>query len=188
MSMKSLQEYLTESKKTYSFRIKVAGDIPEGFEDKVHASLHRYGCQGVKKVGNTPIQKQVKDFPDLENMEVTVFENTCEYPVTPQEISVAIKNNTGMEYSNFRVRNVNDPYEAQEVSAMDEPSGKSVLNDPTYKDSDKVRAKDYFGDDFNTSFLKDLQKVSKERVKETEYKMEKPKKQDKAGAKSAMGS
>ena len=71
---------------------------------------------------------------------------------------------------------------------MDEPSGKSVLNDPTYKDSDKVKAKDYFGDDFNTSFLKDLQKVSKERVKETEYKMEKPKKQDKAGAKSAMGS
>ena len=186
--MKSFKEYLTESKKTYSFRIKVAGEIPESFEDKLHASLSRYGCQGVKKVGNSPIQKQVKDFPDLENMEVTVFENTCEYPVTPQEISVAIKNNLAMEYSHFRVRNVNDPYEAQESSAMDEPSGKSVLNDPNYKDSEKVKAKDYFGDDFNKSFLKDLTKASKERVKETEYKAEKPQKQDKAGAKSAIGS
>jgi len=186
--MKSLKEYLTESKKTYNFRIKVAGEIPESFEEKLHASLSRYGCQGVKKVGNSPIQKQVKDFPDLENMEVTVFENTCEYPVTPQEISVAIKNNMGMEYSHFRVRNVNDPYEAQESSAMDEPSGKAVLDDPNYKDSEKVKAKDYSGDDFNKSFLKDLQKASKERVKETDYKMEKPQKQDKAGVKSAMGS
>jgi hypothetical protein len=186
--MKSLKEFITESKKTYSFRIKVAGDIPESFEEKLHASLQRYGCQGVKKVGSSPIQKQVKDFPDLENTEVTVFENTCDYPVTPQEISVAIKNNLAMEYSHFRVRNVNDPYEAQESSATDEPSGKSVLNDPNYKDVEKVNAKDYFGDDFNKSFLKDLTKASKERVKETEYKVEKPTKQDKAGAKSAVGS
>jgi|SaaInlV_125m_DNA_1040241.scaffolds.fasta_scaffold129851_2 hypothetical protein len=188
MSMKSLNEYLTESKKTYSFRIKVAGEIPESFEEKLHASLQRYGCQGVSKSGSTPIQKQVKDFPDLENTEVTMYESTCEYPVTPQEISVAIKNNLAMEYSHFRVRNVNDPYEAQETSAMDEPSGQSVLNDPTYKDSEKVKTKDYFGDDFNKSFLKDLTKASKDRAKETEYKMDKPSKQDKAGAKSAVGS
>lgn len=186
--MKSLKEFITESKKTYNFRIKVAGEIPEEFEERLHASLQRYGCQGVKKVGSTPIQKQVKDFPDLENTEVTVFENTCDYPVTPQEISIAIKNNLAMEYSHFRVRNVNDPYEAQETSAMDEPSGQSVLQDPNYKEVEKVKAKDYFGDDFNKSFLKDLQKTSKERVKETEYKMDKPAKQDKTGVKSAMGS
>ena len=188
MSMKTLKEYLTESAKTYNFRIKVAGEAPEGFEESVHASLQRYGCQGVKKVGNSPIQKQAKDFPDLEHVEVTVFENTCTYPVTPLEISVAIKNNVQLEYSHFRVRNVNDPYEIDQMSAMDEPSGNAVLEDPNYKEVGKVKAKDYFGDDFNKSFLKDLTKASKERTKESEYKMAKPAKQDKLGAKSALGS
>lgn len=185
--MKSLKEYLTESAKTYNFRIKVAGEIPEGFEERVHASLQKYGCEGVKKVANTPIQKQVKDFPELENVEVSVFENTCTYPVTPQEISMAIKSNVGLDFSHFRVRNVNDPYELDQMTAMDEPSGESKLNDPQYKDAEKVKSKDYFGDDFNRSFLKDLQKASKERMKEAEYKMAKTK-EDKTGTKSAVGS
>jgi hypothetical protein len=30
--MKTFKEYLTESKKVYNFKIKVAGDLPEDFE------------------------------------------------------------------------------------------------------------------------------------------------------------
>ncbi len=33
--MKTFKEYLTENKKAYPFRIKVAGELPEGFAKKV---------------------------------------------------------------------------------------------------------------------------------------------------------
>lgn len=185
--MKSLKEYLTESAKTYNFRIRVAGELPEGFEEKVHAGLVRYGCTGMKKVATSPIQKHAKDFPQLENVEVTVFENTCEYPVTPQEIQQVINNVTGISETHYTIRNVNDPGEMEMTNATDEKSGKSVLEDPTYADADKVKSKDYFGDDFNKGFLKDLQKASRERAKEAEVKLAKTK-EDKTGTKSALGS
>jgi hypothetical protein len=55
----------------------------------------------------------------------------------------------------------------------------------------KIKGKDYFGDDFNRGFLKDLEKSAKQRKKDqdgpTEYKLPKAK-TDKAGLKSAMGS
>jgi len=187
MSMKSLKEYLTESAKTYNFRIRVAGEVPEGFEEKLHAGLARYGCSGVKKVATSPIQKHAKDFPQLENVEVTVFENTCEYPVTPQEIQQVINNVTGISETHYNIRNVNDPGEMEMNLATDEKSGEALLNDPSYKNAEKIKSKDYFGDDFNKGFLKDLQKASKERVRDAEVKPVKTK-EDKAGTKSALGS
>ena len=71
-----------------------------------------------------------------------------------------------------------------------EPSGKALLADSNYKETTNAKHKDYFGDDFNKGFLKDLDKVAKARKKEgvqTEYKLPKAK-TDKAGAKSALGS
>lgn len=185
--MKSLKEYLTESVKTYQFRIKVAGDLKEGFADRAKAGLARYTCEKFNQVSNTPIQTKVKDFPELENVEVTVFECECAYPVTPQELAAALKNSTGLSETFFRVRNMSDPTEQEMPLATDEPSGEAMLNDSQYKDAPKVNHKEYFGDDYNKSFLKDLQKASKERMKEAEYKLGKNK-EDKAGMKSAMGS
>jgi len=60
----------------------------------------------------------------------------------------------------------------------------------------KVKHKDYFGDDFNKSFLKDLAKEAKQRKKElghdklkADVYQDTPKlKQDKAGVKSPVGS
>jgi len=37
--MKTFKEYLTESKKVYSFKIKVAGEVPEKFEENLKSRL-----------------------------------------------------------------------------------------------------------------------------------------------------
>jgi hypothetical protein len=137
---------------------------------------------------STPIQKTPLDFPTMENKEVHVFDVVLEYPVTSPQIAEEITA-MGMMSECFRVRGSSEPSEIDQILADDEASGESVLAEPEYKDA-KVKHKDYFGDDFNKSFLKDLAKTAKERVKEgtgAEYKLPKLK-QDKAGAKSAMGS
>lgn len=170
--MKTFKEYLAESQKTYSFKIKVAGDLPESFVENLKTSLDRCKVSKLSKVNSTPIQAQPMDFPNLKNCEVHVFEVICEYPITVPEIANDIKS-VGIDESCFRVRGSNE----------------ADLEEVKIEDSD-VKHKDYFGDDFNKGFLKDLDKAAKQRKKDgvqTEYKLPKAK-QDKAGAKSALGS
>lgn len=183
--MKTFKEYLTENKKAYPFRIKVAGDLPEGFAKKVKEYLGYCKASLVEK-SKTPIQSQPLDFPDLSNVDVHVFEVVCEYPTTTPQIIERLK--CLVPESHLRVRNGGDPAEAEHAGFELEGSGEAILEEPEY--NDKVNVKDYFGDDFNKSFLKDLSKAAKERAKEDgkgEYKLPKAK-QDKAGVKSAMGS
>ena len=188
--MKTFKEYLTESKKVYSFKVKVAGEVPENFQEGLKTRLGRCGAMKVEKVNSTPIQESPLDFPDLKNMEVTVFEVICEYPVTSPEIAADIKN-MGLDENCFRVRGSNEPSEQEQVLAHAEPSGEAFLDENDLdKGNTKIKHKDYFGDEFNKSFLKDLSKAAKDRKKDginTEYKLPKGK-IDKAGTKSALGS
>ena len=187
--MKTFKEYLAESKKVYSFKVKVAGDLPEDFQNNLKTRLDRCKVMTFEKIATTPIQKLPLDFPGKENCEVTVFEVVCEYPITSPEISNYVKE-TGLDEDCFRVRGSGEPSEVDQVLADNEPSGKALLDDAQYKENGKVQHKDYFGDEFNKGFLKDLAKAAKDRKKDgvqTEYKLPKAK-TDKAGAKSAMGS
>lgn len=184
--MKTFKEYLLESKKSYPFRVKVAGELPEGFEKKLKECLGANNPTVVEK-SKTPIQATPLDFPELSNMEVHTFEVICEYPITEPELSEHIK--CLVPESHFRVRNGGNPAEAEHAGFDLEPSGEAMLEEPELK-SDKIKHKDYFGADFNKNFLKDLSKASKEQKKENgqgEYKLPKAK-TDKAGAKSALGS
>jgi hypothetical protein len=183
--MRTFKEYLTENKKTYPFRIKVAGELPEGFVKRVKEYLG-YCKPALVEKSKTPIQSQPLDFPELSNVEVHVFEVVCEYPTTTPQIVERLKHL--VPETHLRVRNGSDPAEAEHAGFETEATGESVLEEPEY--DDKVKGKDYFGDEFNKGFLKDLQKAAKERMKEDgkgEYKLPKAK-HDKAGAKSAIGS
>lgn len=190
--MKTFRDYLTESKKVYSFKLKVAGDLPENFQDALKKSLEKYEVVTFDKM-TTPIQETPLDFPEISNRSITVFDLVLEYPITGPEIAAYVKEQ-GVPEELFRVRNSSDPAETDQ-RIVDE-NGDAILNDPFYTDEMKVKPKDYFGDDFNRSFLKDLAKTAKERKKELGQDKGNPDvlgsapnvKEDKAGKKSAVGS
>ncbi len=186
--MKTFKEYLAESKKAYSFKIKVAGELPEKFQENLKTRLDRCKVLTLEKVTTTPVQKLPLDFPTLENKEVTVFEFICEYPITGPEIVAGIKE-MGLSEDCFRVRGSGEPSELDQLFADDKPSGQALLNDSNYKETASVKHKEYFGDDFNKGFLKDLEKSAKARKKDgmqTEYKLPKTK-TDKVGTSSPIG-
>jgi len=193
--MKSFREYLAESKKVYSFKVKVAGELPESFESKLKERMERCKVVTFEKLTTTPVQQLPLDFPTLENKEVTIYDVVVEYPITAPEIAVELKE-MGLNEECFRVRGSGEPSEVDQILLDTEPDGDAKLNDSVYTDDVKVKHKDYFGDDFNKGFLKDLEKAAKERKKELGQDKAKqdvlgssPKvKQDKNGAKSAMGS
>lgn len=181
--MKTFREYLAESKKTYPFRLRVAGELPENFVSDLKDCLGGVNPALIEK-STTPIQAQPLDFPELQNVEVHTFEVVCEYPITAPEIAEHVKH--FVPESNFRVRNGGDAGDAEHTTFDMEPSGESILAEPVY--DDKIKVKDYFGDDFNKSFLKDLAKAAKDRKKEgvcSEYKLPKVK-QDKTGSASPL--
>jgi hypothetical protein len=187
--MKTFKEYLAESKKVYSFKVKVAGELPEKFQESLKSKLESCGIVTLEKMSTTPIQKVPLDFPNSPNSEVHIFEVVLEYPITAPEISVKVKE-LGLKEECFRIRGSGEPSELDQLLADNEPSGEALLDDTEYKEAGKVKHKDYFGDDFNKSFLKDLTKAAKDRKKEgvgAEYKLPKAK-TDKSGAKSALGS
>lgn len=192
--MKTLREYLTENKKVYSFKVKVAGDLPEGFQENLKKSLEKYQIVTLEKM-TTPVQESPMDFPELANKEVTIFDLIVEYPITAPEITNFVKD-MGMAEECFRVRGSGEPSEYEQLMNDDEASGSSLLNDPYYKETTNAKHKDYFGADFNKNFLKELAKAAKERDKELGKDKAKPDvlgeapklKTDKAGAKSAIGS
>jgi hypothetical protein len=188
--MKTLKEYLAESKKVYNFKIKVAGELPESFQDNLKQSLERCKVVKLEKIKSTPVQALPLDFPTMKNVEVHMFEIICEYPITAPEIVSDIKA-LGLQEECFRVRGSSEPSEVDQATKGEILNPDGLLNDSQYKESVNVKHKDYFGDDFNRSFLKDLEKSAKQRKKDqtgpTEYKLPKAK-EDKTGLKSAMGS
>jgi len=187
--MTTVKDYLAESKKVYPFKIKVAGELPEGFEGKLKQQLECCGVATFENLGTTPIQKFPLDFPEMSNKEVTVFEVVCSYPVTAPEIVNHVRS-LGIAETCFRVRNSGEALEAEQALVDMEPSGEALLNDSQYKETTNAKHKEYFGNDFNKSFLKDLEKAAKERKKAgsgADYKLPKTK-EDKAGITSAMGS
>jgi len=112
--MKTFKEFLTESKKTYKFLIKVAGELPEGFADSLKRNLEKFDLVKVSAGKRTPIQESPLDFPQLQNMEVTVFEAEVNYPTTGFVLQNYLADNCMIAKNRWVVRGENEPLERQQ--------------------------------------------------------------------------
>lgn len=191
--MKTLKDYLTESKKAYSFKVKVAGDIPENFQENLKNLLEKYKIVTLEKMKTSEDDNLQEFAEDDAAKDITVYDLTVEYPITAPEIGAYLKTMDISEES-FRIRNSMSPTEYDQKIVEDEYG--TLLDDPYYTKEAKVKVRDYFGDNFNKDFLKELAKEAKERRKELGIDKADPDvlgdapklKTDKAGVKSAIGS
>lgn len=157
--MKNFKEYLAESKKQYSFKVKVAGEFSPEQEKKMKTCLERYTLGSFKKVGKTPIQELPLDFPQVKNCEVNIFEVVVDYPTTPFELTEFLSSELGIGKQCLVVRNPNEPGEQYQ-----EPTKKregALLNDPNYKEVENPKFEDYYGDKYNGQFVKELNNLLK---------------------------
>ena len=160
--MKTFKNYLQESAsvKKYDFRVKVAGDFTTEQESKLQTMLARYQVETFKKIGTTPIQELPLDFPQVKNCEVSIYEVSLNYPTTQQELTEYLS--TGLEVSRQKlvVRKPGEPTEEyQHVEAN--PRTGALLDDPDYKESPNAKFEDYYGDKYNTGFVKELNDILK---------------------------
>lgn len=156
--MKSFREFLTESAKTYDFRIKIAGDVSDQHMEAMEQSLEKYGLESLSKPKRTPIQEHPQDFPDVTNSEVSIMELVVNYPATPRDIKENICSCTRLPESHVRVYNANDPTESdREIEVAQEEQEYEVQLTAPYP---KTKT-DGFGDKHTKQFLKGLKSVFK---------------------------
>ena len=158
----TFKEYLAESKKTYGFRVKIAGDIPKQFESNLKSALAAYDCTKVHGVSRTPIQESPLDFPEVKNMEVHTFDIDCNYPTTSPMIRDIIGEKLKISQSLIKVRTPGEQREIEMNQAfMQVPGeGDSLLEKEYDKDAEGQKL---VGEAHVSSFLKELSKISADR-------------------------
>ena len=102
--MKSFQEHLTESKKTYPFTVKLCGALPESVDKQMKSAMNKYVVNKLSKGKTTPIQSNPLDFPGQQNSEVHVFEVDLAYPTTSAVLTELLADKLSVSASRIRVR------------------------------------------------------------------------------------
>lgn len=153
--MKSYKDYLTESKKTYEFKVKVAGDCPKDFAKQVKTALSRYHVEACSPGKNTPIQEIHSDFPNHKNVGISLFNVTLSYPTTSAQVLEAIAEKTSIASASIRVRTQLEEDELAINYKNMNQTGKAVLG----TDYENENHQDLLGDKQTTNFLKELSKV-----------------------------
>jgi hypothetical protein len=168
--MKPFSKYLKESQeeKKYVFKVKVAGDLPDNCEDCMETALQKYQVSKFTKGKSTPIQATLREFPNVKNASMTVFEVELDYPATSAVLTELLANSTGVSRDCIRVRTPIEEANLEiELEHMDDndAKGKSVLTQDYAKENNQGMV----GEKHMTNFLKDLAKVRKE-SQPTQYK------------------
>lgn len=157
--MKSFSQYLTESKKTYDFKIGVAGDYAKDCKAGLETALGKFGVVKVTDGKRVPISKRPLDFPQLENIDVTYFETEVTYPTTTQVLQEYLGKCCNIPQSNIIVRDPLAPQEEYQEEKEQEPY-EAML---TTEDMGGESAQESVAGNRVMDLLKELETARKER-------------------------
>lgn len=185
--MRSFKDILTESKKTYKFVVRVAGELPEGFSQHLETNLKKFDLISVSSGKRTPIQERPLDFPQLQNTETHTFEAEVNYPTTPQVLENYLTDNCMVPKGHLIVRTPGEPLEKAQEKASESPY-QSVLQT---EDMGGESAQESVGSNRIMDLLKELETARKERDADAVAGVSKGEStimDDKINTKSPMGS
>ena len=141
------------------------GHLSDEMIDQLESSLKRYELKSASKFRKTPIQANPLDFPSIKNTEVFTCDLVMGYPASLDFLRTYIAGALKISTGQLAVYSENDPRQIETDLFIDRNSEeykkkyKSRLGSE-YEEAEKVK----YGEEYNTSFLKELEKVSKERA------------------------
>jgi hypothetical protein len=152
--MKSFKDYLTENKKIYEFKVKIAGDCPKDCAAQMKLALAQFHVQSCSAGKSTPIQERQSEFPEHKNVGMTIFDVCTSYPATSLQIRDMLAERLGIAQANVKVKNFAEEKEHEINHANDKRSGKALIGtEPESSDH-----QDLAGEEYKMNFLKELSK------------------------------
>ena len=162
--MSTFKDYLTESTKSYDYKIKIAGASKDIDKNALETALQKFDLESMSAGKTTPIMTLPLDFPALSNESVTIFDVTTNYPESPRVMHEYLSDLLRIPATHIVVRKPNEPTEEyqndMQVAKKSEYANK--LHDIEYKDAPKVNAEDYHSTKANMGLLKELLKDRQE--------------------------
>ena len=157
--MKSFTTYLTESARTYDFRIRIACEMTDEIVNKIKSVLEAYKVESISKPKRLPIQESPL-FPNMGPVEINIMDVCLCYPTTDARVLNLIAECGCAPASCIKVTPTNSPFEATlaglEQSNLQKP-GESVLMNPDMV-TEKHEA-DLVGDARIPSLIKELEEL-----------------------------
>ena len=84
--MKPFAKYLAESERTYNYRIKVVGDVPDGFFKELKEKCAQFDIVKMSDAKSTPVRKVIPDFPAFPNQPMKIVDVEFKYPAIEPQI------------------------------------------------------------------------------------------------------
>jgi len=158
--MSTFATYLTESTKTYEYKVKIAGDIDKDFSTRMETALGKFEVSKMSAGKKTPIQSLPLDFPALKNESVTIYDVTTNYPVAVRELKEYLADYMKISPACVVVRKPGEPTEEyqEQMAVAGKSEYKNKLQDIEMSDAPKVTAADFHSTQANMSLLKELLK------------------------------
>jgi len=154
--MKLFKEYLAESERTYSYRIKIVGDVDSGWLKQLEEKCQQFDVVNFSKSKTTPVQLAPADFPKHANDSVTSVDVEFRYPAIEPQIKQLAQL---LFLDPNRIIMLTTPFE----NGMDverkkvEDENKDLLTDTDYPAPDaeqRALSKDYSADPYQHAVLK----------------------------------
>jgi hypothetical protein len=160
--MKNFKEYLSESQKTYNYRIKLVGDLQPGFVKALEEKLKQFEPVKIGTVKTTPVQSRPADFPAFENDRVSHFDCEFRYPAIDAQIR-QLAQLLGFDPNRVLMQTVSyaDSIADENVRVADE--NKDLLTDTDYPAADqeqKALSKDYATGPYDHEVVKNAYKTN----------------------------
>jgi len=134
--MKSLKDYIFETKKTYHFRVKLADIDPTGaFMDKLETALKAYDLVSVTKIKHEPVQLVHPDFPKLGAVDIYAVDIAVNYPANDSTIKNLLNQKMNIPFDHMAVYNkhqIDNHLDYSEVARRDT----AALTDPNLEQAE----------------------------------------------------
>ena len=154
--MNTLAKYLAESERTYRYRIKMVGDVPQGFVRDLKSKLAQFDIVKMSDVKSTPVRKINTDFPAYPNQSMGMVDVEFRYPAVEPQVK-QLAQLCGLDPNRIVMNTV--PYEesmAQEAEKIADQN-RDLLSDTDYPEDDaeqRALKKDYSAEPHDHVVLK----------------------------------
>ncbi len=164
--MSTFKDYLTESAKSYDYKIKVAGEVADDFPNKLESALAKFEVAKMSAGKKTPIMTLPLDFPALSNEAVTIFDVTTNYPASSNVMKEYLSDILRVPATHIVVRKPGEPTEQyqdeMQVAKKSEFANKLASVETKFQEH-PVKGEEHHGDKHNMGLLKELLKDREDR-------------------------